>query len=170
MSTYCICSSYADLFCTNNIEPSAWGMDILHIQKTVYTELLVLVNCLFILAVQSLSHDRLFATPWTAARQASLSITNSQSLLKLMSIELVMPSNQLMCIYSYFRFFSIMVYYKIYFKIIFKKLFLNLCGGFGSLLQHVGSSFCCVALLLWHMDSLVVECGPRVRGLSGCGL
>ena len=40
--------------------------------------------------VQSLSHVRLFATPWTAARQASLSITNSWSLLKLMSIELVM--------------------------------------------------------------------------------
>ena len=37
----------------------------------------------------------LFATPWTAACQASLSITNSQSLLKLMSIELVMPSNHL---------------------------------------------------------------------------
>ena len=37
----------------------------------------------------------LFATPWTAARQASLSITSSQSLLKLMSIELVMPSNHL---------------------------------------------------------------------------
>ena len=36
-----------------------------------------------------------FATPWTAARQASLSITNSRSLLKLMSIELVMPSNHL---------------------------------------------------------------------------
>ena len=36
-----------------------------------------------------------FATPWTAARQASLSITNSQSLLKLMSIELMMPSNHL---------------------------------------------------------------------------
>ena len=35
------------------------------------------------------------ATPWTAARQASLSITNSRSLLKLMSIELVMPSNYL---------------------------------------------------------------------------
>ena len=44
---------------------------------------------------QSLSHVRLFATPWTAARQASLSITNSQSLLKLMSIESVMPSNHL---------------------------------------------------------------------------
>ena len=42
--------------------------------------------------VQSLSHVRLFATPWTATHQASLSITNSQSLSKLMSIESVMPS------------------------------------------------------------------------------
>ena len=46
-------------------------------------------------AVQSLSRVQLFATPWTAAHQASLSITNSQSLLKLMSFELVMPSNYL---------------------------------------------------------------------------
>jgi len=46
-------------------------------------------------SVQSLSHVQLFATPWTAACQASLSITNSWSLLKLMSIELVMPSNHL---------------------------------------------------------------------------
>ena len=46
-------------------------------------------------SVQSLSHVRLFVTPWTAAYQASLSITNSQSLLKLMSIESVMPSNHL---------------------------------------------------------------------------
>ena len=46
-------------------------------------------------SVQSLSHVRLFETPWTAAHQASLSIANSQSLLKLMSIELVMPSNHL---------------------------------------------------------------------------
>ena len=46
-------------------------------------------------SVQSLSRIWLFATPWTAARQASLSITNSQSLLKLMSIESVMPSNRL---------------------------------------------------------------------------
>ena len=43
--------------------------------------------------VQSLSHIWLFANPWTTARQASLSIANSQSLLKLMSVELVMPSN-----------------------------------------------------------------------------
>ena len=46
-------------------------------------------------SVQSLSCVRLFATPWTAAHQASLSFTNSQSLLKLMSIDLVMPSNHL---------------------------------------------------------------------------
>ena len=46
-------------------------------------------------SVQSLSWVQLFATPWTAARQASLSITNSWSLLKLMSIESVMPSNHL---------------------------------------------------------------------------
>ena len=46
-------------------------------------------------SVQSVSHVWLFATPWTAACQASLSITNSWSLLKLMSIELVIPSNHL---------------------------------------------------------------------------
>ena len=46
-------------------------------------------------SVQSLSCVRLFVTPWTAAHQASLSITNSQSLPKLMSIESVMPSNRL---------------------------------------------------------------------------
>ena len=46
-------------------------------------------------SVQSLSQVQLFATPWTAACQTYLSITNSQSLLKLMSIELVMPSNHL---------------------------------------------------------------------------
>jgi len=46
-------------------------------------------------SVQSLSLVQLFATPWTAAHQASLSITNSWSLLKLMSIESMMPSNHL---------------------------------------------------------------------------
>ena len=46
-------------------------------------------------SVQLLSRVRLFVTPWTAARQASLSITNSQSSLKLMSIESVMSSNHL---------------------------------------------------------------------------
>ena len=48
-----------------------------------------------VLSVQSLSRVRLFATLWTAARQASLSITNSWNSLRLMSIELVMPYNHL---------------------------------------------------------------------------
>ena len=45
--------------------------------------------------VQSVSHVQLFRTPWTAAHQASLSFTVSQSVLRLMSIELMMPSNHL---------------------------------------------------------------------------
>ena len=58
-------------------------------------------------SVQSLSRIRLFATPWTAAQQASLSITNSRSLLKLMSIESVMPSNHLILCHTLFLLFSI---------------------------------------------------------------
>ena len=46
-------------------------------------------------SIQLLSHVRLSGTPWTATRQAFLSVTNSWSLLKLMSIQLVMPSNHL---------------------------------------------------------------------------
>ena len=52
-------------------------------------------NCYVIIVVQSISHVQLFATPWSAAHQASLSFTISQSLLKLMSIESVMPPNHL---------------------------------------------------------------------------
>ena len=51
-------------------------------------------------SVQLLSHARLFVTPWTAACQASLSIINSQSLLRLMCIMLVMPSNHLILCHS----------------------------------------------------------------------
>ena len=58
-------------------------------------------------SVQSPSPVRLFATPWIAARQASLSITNSQSLLKLMSIELMMPSNHLILCRPLLLLFSI---------------------------------------------------------------
>ena len=59
-----------------------------------FYELFPSINFLFS-SVQSPSCVRLFATPWTAACQSSLSITNSQSLSKLMSIESVMPSNHL---------------------------------------------------------------------------
>ena len=74
-------------------------------------------------SVQSLSHVWLFVTPWTAARQASLSITNSQSLLRLMSIESVMPSNHLIlrcpfssCLQSFAASgsFSIILYWKVF--------------------------------------------------------
>ena len=54
---------------------------------------------LFVVVVQLLSRVRLLATAWTAAHQASLSITNSWSLLKLMSIELAVPSNHLILCY-----------------------------------------------------------------------
>ena len=53
------------------------------------------MEIIVIISVQSLSRAPLFATPWNAAHQASLSITNSQSLLKLMSVESVMPSDHL---------------------------------------------------------------------------
>ena len=56
---------------------------------------------------QSLSHVQLSATPWTAARQASLSFTISWSLLKLVSIELVMPSNHLILGHPLLLLFSI---------------------------------------------------------------
>ena len=53
------------------------------------------ICCLYICCCQSLSHAQLFVSPWTTARQASLSFTISWSLLKLISIESVMPSNRL---------------------------------------------------------------------------
>ena len=53
-------------------------------------------------SVQSLSRVQHFATPWTAARHASLSITNSRSLPKLMSVESVMPSNHLIFCHPFF--------------------------------------------------------------------
>ena len=72
---------------------SLWKVDdaISGVLEIIFPETYLLI----ISSVQSLSCVRLFATPWIAARQASLSITNSPSLLKLMSIESVMPSNHL---------------------------------------------------------------------------
>ena len=72
---------------------SFYGLSILRTQPLSYNH--SQPSVWKISSVQSLSHVWLFVTPGTAARQASLSITNSQSLLKLMSIESVMPSNHL---------------------------------------------------------------------------
>ena len=69
-----------------------WGVGGQVIQGTLVLHVLVKTE---FSSVWLLSHVRLFVTPWTAACQTSLSITNSQSLLKLMSIKLVMPSNRL---------------------------------------------------------------------------
>ena len=89
-------------------------------------------KCLIsVFVVQSLSRVQLFVTPWTAACQASLTFTISQSLLKLMSIESVMPSNHptisFLCknIYSWVNAFFLSI------------LFIYLFGG---LVGHTGSS------------------------------
>ena len=64
-----------------------------HFTKKINEWLIKIFNFIHFSSVQSLSHVWLFATPWIAARQASLSINNSQSSLKLTSIESVMPSS-----------------------------------------------------------------------------
>ena len=133
-------------------------------------------------SVQLLSHVRLFATPWIAARQASLSITNSQSLPKLMSIEPMMPSNHLiLChplllpsIFPSFRVFSNVSglhirwpeYWSFSFSISpsneysrlmsFRMDWLDLLavqGTLKSLLQHHSSK----ASILWHSAFFMVQ-------------
>ena len=69
----------------SNLLSLHWQADSLVLSHLVYQ----------LSSVQSLSHARLFVTPWTVAQQASLSITDSWSLLKLMFIQSVMPSNHL---------------------------------------------------------------------------
>ena len=133
-------------------------------------------------SIQLLSHVRLFVTPWIAARQASLSITNSQSSLKLMSIESVMPSSHLiLCrplllspVLPSIRVFSNEStlrmrwpkYWSFSFNIspsneqpvliFFKMDWLDLLAVQGilkSLLQHHSSK----ASVLWHSDVFIVQ-------------
>ena len=70
--------------------------NLFHCQKEIFFCLSFVIS-----SVQLLSHARLFATPWTIAHQTSLSITNSQSLPKLMSTESVMPSSYLILCYPF---------------------------------------------------------------------
>ena len=134
-------------------------------------------------SVRSLSCVRLFATPWTAARQASLSVTNSWSLLKLMSIMSVMPSNHLILyrpllllpsIFPSIRVFSnespLRIRWPKYWSfsfsispssahsglISFRMDWLDLLavqGTLKSLLQHHSSK----ASILWHSAFLIVQ-------------
>ena len=80
----------------NPMDRGAWRATAHGVAKS-WTRLSTQANTGTVLqaAVQSLCRARLFVTPWTTARQASLSFTRSRSLLKLMSIESVMPSNHL---------------------------------------------------------------------------
>ena len=105
--------SYSDGLCTEDdtgrpqeLEQEYWGQRVFFHNDQIATEQNLVTpslmrmwtkNCqtLQFSWVQSLSRVQLFSTPWTAARQASLSITNSRSLPKFMSIESVMPSNHL---------------------------------------------------------------------------
>ena len=133
-------------------------------------------------SVQSLSHFRLLTTPWTATCQASLSITTSQSLLKLMSIKSVMPFNHLLCHPLLFLpsiFPSIRVFFSEsvlrirwpkdwsfsfsispsneYSGLIFSRMdwldLLAVQGTLKSLLQHHSSK----ASILWHSAFFVVQ-------------
>ena len=82
--------------CANHVGSSSRTYQEHCISAILDSRLLDKKNCKFLFSsVQSLSHIQLFATPWTAAHQASLSITNSRNSPKLMSIELVMPSSDL---------------------------------------------------------------------------
>ena len=87
------CHLQRGLLCKNCFTPAPPQPPTKSSQLQVHT--IYLDNIHSISSVQSLSRVQLFATPWTAACQASLFITNSRSSLKLMSIESVMPSNHL---------------------------------------------------------------------------
>ena len=94
LTQYCYCKSIALQFKKRNTPP------LMTLEQSINKHwldlaLLVLLSADMSLVVRLLSHLWLFATPWTAARQASLSLTISRSLLKLTSIELVMPFSHL---------------------------------------------------------------------------
>ena len=85
---------YLDVFCLSLALLSVWNAGYSYFLTEYRKNCNLNISSQFN-SVQSISPVWHFATPWTAARQASLSIINSQSLLKLMSIELVMPSSHL---------------------------------------------------------------------------
>ena len=80
-----------------NINQTSSASPPIFLSELIVTTRLIVCNTFS--SVQFLSHVRHFVTPWTAACQASLSITNSQSLLKLVSIKSLMPSNHLILCY-----------------------------------------------------------------------
>ena len=90
----CVCMSFCVFMCVSWL--NAEKIDFFFFYLTSYNDnffFLLYIHC--VVAVQSLSGFQLFVTPWTALRKDSLSFTISQSLLKLISIESLMPSNHL---------------------------------------------------------------------------
>ena len=85
--------SYTSIKWKNDVIVTSWHLEYEE-KKVIWLIKVTLTDAEFS-SVQSLSHVRLFATPWTSAHQASLSITNSWSSPKPLSIESVMPSNHL---------------------------------------------------------------------------
>ena len=127
-------------------------------------------------SVQSLSHVQHFATPWTAAYQAFLSITNSQNLLKLMSIESMMPSNHLIYIIFFlvFKYYYVIKTTQILKAVSIQKLW-NCCKNYSNQNfqwnQHIYMLLVSIIqatrlLLSTYID--VAECSRWLRGSSLC--
>ena len=98
---------------------------------------LLLLITVIVIVVKSLSRVQFFMTPWTAARQASLSITNSWSLLKLMSIKSVMPSNHLLFCRPRLLLLSIFPGVRVLMVMAFIYWALPLCQGWTWLLSYL---------------------------------
>ena len=86
---------YKDIICNNNNTKEMWDWIYIRVKILDTIEIKLVLIWTQFSTVQSLSRVQLFATPWMAARQASLSITNSWSSPRLMCIESVMPSSHL---------------------------------------------------------------------------
>ena len=84
---------YPNVHCITVYKSQDMEATQMSISRRIGKKAVVCIHNRIFSSIQLLSRVQLFVTPWTAARQACLSITNSQSLLKLMSIESVMPSN-----------------------------------------------------------------------------
>ena len=113
-----------------------------------------------IVVIRSLSRDWLFATPWTAAFQASLSFTSSWSLLKLTSIESVMPSNRLILCRPLLLLPSVLPSVRVFFKELAPHIKWPNYWSFA--MQHPPSQSCCTIVCF------TIECvGPSDLG-GGC--
>ena len=109
-------------------------------------------------SVQSLSHVRLFATPWTTAYQASLSIINSRSLFKLMSIESAMPSSHLILCHPLLLLPSIFPSVKVFSK---ESVLHIRWPKYWSFSFSIGPSIEYSGLISFRMDWLDSPCCPR---------